>query len=171
MLSFMLPCSGWVRLFWMNTSEAHPWPLSERKFAYMLQWLLHYKPHKCTLILEDIWLGSHNHVKGLDLTAAHVHDSASIWEFHLPVGVPIQLSAPANKMCLRCWWEWSMNHLMWRGGGDLFIIVHHCIMLKPYFRWVGSHLPGLTSANALVCDHIRKLIHKNLNTCSSTLRA
>lgn len=99
---------------------------------------------KCTLILEDIWLGNHNHVKGLDFTAAHVHDSASIWEFHLPVGAPIQLSAPANKMCLRWWWEWSMNHLMWLGGGvDLFITVHHCIILKPYFRWVGSHLPGL----------------------------
>lgn len=70
-----------------------------------------------------------------------------------------------------------MNHLMWLGGvaaegggGGLFITVHHCIMLKPYFRWLGSHLPGLTSANALVCDHICKPLHKNLNTCSSTPR-
>lgn len=57
------------------------------------------------------------------------------------------------------------------GGRGSVLTLHHCIMLKPYFRWVGSHLPGLTSAHALVCDHICKPIHKNLNTCSSTLRA
>lgn len=54
---------------------------------------------KCTLILEEIWSVIIIMLKPLDFTAAHVHDSALIKEFHLPVGFPSQLSAPANKMC------------------------------------------------------------------------
>lgn len=54
---------------------------------------------KCTLILEEIWSVIIIMFKPLDFTAAHVHDSALIKEFHLPVGFPTQLSAPANKMC------------------------------------------------------------------------
>lgn len=50
-------------------------------------------------ILEEIWSVIIIMLKPLDLTAAYVHDSALIKEFHLPVGFPSQLSAPAHKLC------------------------------------------------------------------------
>lgn len=77
-------------------------------------------------------------LKPLDFTAAHVHDSTLIREFHLPVGFPSHLSAPANKMCLSWWWKWSMNHLIWLRCGDLITFVPHGNMQKPFFRWVPS---------------------------------
>lgn len=80
------------------TSESLQWkdiciyaPAASSAASPALSSITHHS--QCTLILEEIWSVIIIMLKPLDLTAAHVHDSALIKEFHLPVGFP------SHKMC------------------------------------------------------------------------